>query len=40
MSMLKNRPTVKEKKKKSQQVLPVGLYDLLSKHNTIQNHYD
>ena len=37
--MLKNRPTVK-KKKKTQQVLPVGLYDLLNKHNTIKNHYD
>ena len=38
--MLKNRPTVKKKKKKTQQVLPVGLYDLLNKHNTIKNHYD
>ena len=37
----KNRPTVKKKKKKkTQQVLPVGLYDLLNKHNTIKNHYD
>ena len=35
--MLKNRPTVKKKKKmKTQQVLPVGLYDLLNKHNTIK----
>ena len=32
--MLKN--TIKKKKKKTQQVLPVGLYDLLNKHNTIK----
>ena len=38
--MLKNRSTVKKKKKKTQQELPVGLYDLLNKHNTIKNHYD
>ena len=40
--MLKNRPTVKKKmkKKKTQQVLPVGQHDLLNKHNTIKNHYD
>ena len=38
--MLKNKPTVKKKKKKTQQKLPVGLNDLLNKHNTIKNHYD
>ena len=38
---LKNRSTAKKKKKKkTQQVLPVGLYDLLNKHNKIMNQYD
>ena len=39
--MLKKQAYSKEEEeKKTQQVLPVGLYDLLNKHNTIKNHYD